>query len=128
MAIRPLATATMHSRMVRTHARLLRAQGYRNVRADDIGWPGGAPLRIGGLIPDVTGVAPNGVLVVVEVETCDSFGLAETRAQWLTFSRYTQRVGACFRVLAPLRCAAAAQVQATAWGIPVAEWWQDEAA
>jgi hypothetical protein len=123
MAYRPPSIASLHSRMVYDQAMELTRLGYVDVRADDIGWPGGTPAMIGGHVPDVTARGRRGLLVV-EVETCDTITLAQTRSQWTAFSS----TPGTFRVLVPTSCLAAAKRQAYLWRIRVDEWWQQLAA
>lgn len=124
MAFRTI-TAGQHSQMVLARARAFFGGGYGSVRADDVGWPFGAPLPVGGHVPDVTAVAPSGTLVIVEVETCETVASDETRSQWQTFSAHAGRSRGVFGVAVPASCITQARLQATAWGVRVDEWWTD---
>lgn len=126
MAHRPPQAQSLHDRMVHEMANILVLEGnYRDVRADDIGWSIGgrsaAPAAIAGRVPDVSAVSPLGRPLIVEVETCDSINLDETRAQWAAFSAHAIRQRGFFRVLVPAQCVAAARNAARVWGILVHE-------
>lgn len=129
MAHRPPQAQSLHDRMVHEMANILvRDINYRDVRADDIGWSiagrSAAPGEIAGRVPDVSAVSMLGRPLIVEVETCESISLVETREQWAAFSAYAVRQGGAFRVLVPISCVTAAQNAARAWGILVHEFWQ----
>jgi hypothetical protein len=113
--------------MVREMAEKLRADGYSDVRADDIGW-NSCPDPIAGRIPDVTALTSVGHPIIVEVETAESINTAETRSQWRAFSMYARRERGVFWVLVPAETGRAAEFAATSAGIPVDEFWRHTSA
>jgi hypothetical protein len=116
LAERPEESREIHHTIVETVAGA-RVREEWSVKADLEGWE--KPREIDGHVPDVW-AEKLGRTLVVEVETCDTIHLDETREQYRAFYGYAKpspQMNREFRVYTPKECYEEAAEQAEKWGI-----------
>lgn len=112
-----------HDSMLLTRARNLEKEGY-NIRADTYGKnPYPQSPTIGGKIPDIY-ATKGSKTIITEVETCQSYNIEDTRAQYRAFSS-ARNANTEFHVKVPKKCLKEAQAQARNWEITVDHWWYE---
>jgi hypothetical protein len=87
--------------MVRQLAQKLVSNGYSDVRAAHVEWPGGSPVVMGGFCPDITAVGADGAGVVIEIETEDSYDEAHTADQLAGLMKACQQMSTRLILVVP---------------------------
>ncbi|MFQ5871069.1 MAG: hypothetical protein ACE5IB_02765 [Candidatus Geothermarchaeales archaeon] len=117
MAKRSQEEQALHRTLVGMVVEVRESRGWF-VKAELDGWV--KPPEIGGHVPDVW-AEKTGAVMVVEVETCDTIHLVETKEQYRAFYRYAmptpERKNREFRIYTPKACYEEALKQAEEWKV-----------
>lgn len=122
-----------HDQLILMMARYFKQLGYTDIRADIPGWTqpqyifwSNNPNQT--YIPDLTCLDTNGVLVILEAETCNSFKDQHTQEQFRIFRAHASNNKGRFEVVVPRTCPGNDGITsikniASGWGITIDNIW-----
>ena len=122
-----------HDQLILMMARYFKQQGYSDIRADIPGWT--QPYGIHwsnnpgqNYIPDLTCLDTNGILVILEAETCNSLRDQHTQEQFTIFRAHANNERGRFEVVVPRSCLGSdgrtlIKNIASGWGIIIDNIW-----
>jgi hypothetical protein len=122
-----------HDQLVLMMARYFQQLGYTDIKADIPGWS--QPLYIYWsnnptlrYIPDLTCLDSNGVLVILEAETCSTLNDNHTQEQFRIFRAHATNNKGRFEVVIPRNCSgsdarALINNSAILWGVTIDNVW-----
>jgi hypothetical protein len=122
-----------HDQLILMMARYFKQQGYTDIKADLPSWTQPLPIYWSNnpdqkYIPDLTCLDTNGVLVILEAETCNTFNDQHTQDQFRIFRAHATNNSGRFEVVVPRICLGndgrmTIRNISTAWGITIDNIW-----
>lgn len=100
---------TEHDSLIKMMAIYFKQLGYTNIKADIPGWI--KPSYVywkdrpnDWFYPDITCIDQNGIFIILEAETCNTFADQHTRNQFEIFAAHAKNRGGRFEVVVPRVC------------------------
>lgn len=133
MARTTVAEMTEHDQLVLMMARYFKQLGYTEIKADIPDWSQPFPIHWSNnpdqkYIPDLTCLDSNGILIILEAETCNSFNDQHTQEQFKIFRAHASNNNGRFEVVVPKLCSGSdartiITNTAKSWGITIDNVW-----
>lgn len=122
-----------HDQLILMMARYFKQLGYTDIKADIPDWTQPSSIYWSNnpnktYIPDLTCVDTNGVLIILEAETCNTFNDEHTQEQFRIFRAHATNNNGRFEVVIPRLCSgndARTFIKdcITKWGISIDNIW-----